>query len=71
MFLMHEVVHEYEDKILDFRPSDAGDRLFAETTKSKRFDSTHGRSYYAAVGEVAPLLEKSPSIIPNCERRST
>jgi hypothetical protein len=45
LFLMHEVVHEYEDKILDFKPSVAGDRLLAETPTTKRFDSRHGRSY--------------------------
>ena len=61
--LMHEVVHEYEDKILNFATSDAGDRLLAETPAAKRFDSTHGPSFYAAVAEVAVLLKKSPSAL--------
>jgi hypothetical protein len=59
-FLLHEMVHEYEHKALNYESDSDGIQLMNGLPPAKRFDSTHLPSFYTAVIRVARLLNEDP-----------
>jgi hypothetical protein len=59
-FLLHEMVHEYEHKILKYQSDADGNKLMVSLPVAKRFDSTHKCSFYTAVIRFARLLGEDP-----------
>ncbi|SRR6266446_3287980 len=59
-FLLHEMVHEYEHKALNFESDSDGVQLMDSLPPAKKFDSEHQSSFYTAVVSVARLLREDP-----------
>jgi hypothetical protein len=58
---MHELVHEYEDKVLNFAETAAGTALFQRALRAgpgRLFDPVekHSQSFCSAVAEVASKI---------------